>query len=147
VRSGQQFESARRLFRFGLSKANYDVRSELVHEGNPSDDIVVLRTLVDELGKLVAALLLTSAGRSDVWRIYDLLDPPVSELYLPRNGYTFAETSCHSEEARVHEKLGDSVVRGHGDGRDRLAAARDRGRVSPVVKADTGNSADVADHR
>ena len=123
------------------------MRSELVHEGKPSDDIVVLRTLVEELGKLGAALLLTSAGRSDVWRIYDLLDPPVSELCLPRIGYTFAETSCHAEEARVHDKLGNSVVGRHGDGRGRLAAARDGGRVSPVVKADTGNSADVADRR
>ena len=123
------------------------MRSELVHEGKPSDDIVVLRAPVEELGKLGAALLLTSAGRSDVWRIYDLLDPSVSELCLPRIGYTFAETSCHAEEARVHDKLGNPVVGRHGDGRGRLAAARDGGRVSPVVKADTGNSADVADHR
>jgi hypothetical protein len=35
--------------------------------------------------------------------------------------------SCHSEEARVQEKVGDSVVKRHGDGRGRLAAARDRG--------------------
>ena len=63
---GKRFESARRIFRFGLSKANYDVRSELVHEGKASDETVVLRTLVGELGKLGAALLLTSAGRSDL---------------------------------------------------------------------------------
>jgi hypothetical protein len=57
------------------------------------------------------------------------------------------ETSCHSEEARVQEKVGDSVVECHGDGRGRLAAARDRGRVGPVVEAETGNSADLADRR
>jgi len=43
----------------------YDVRSDLVHEGKPSDDTVILRTLVGELDKLVADLLLVSAGRSD----------------------------------------------------------------------------------
>ena len=69
------------------------------------------------------------------------------ELSLSRYGYAFAEASCHSEEARVHEKLGDSVVGRHGDGRGRLAAARDRGRVGPVVEGETGNSADVADRR
>jgi hypothetical protein len=62
-------------------------------------------------------------------------------------GEWVGETSCHSEEARVQEKVGDSVVERHGDGRGRLAAARDRGRVGPVVEAETGNSADVADQR
>jgi hypothetical protein len=47
----------------------------------------------------------------------------------------------------VHEKLGDSVVEGHGDGRGRLTAARDLGRVGPVVEAETGNSAAVAERR
>jgi hypothetical protein len=43
----------------------YDVRSDLVHSGKPSDDTVALRTLVGELDRLVADLLVTSAGRSD----------------------------------------------------------------------------------
>jgi hypothetical protein len=47
----------------------------------------------------------------------------------------------------VHEELGNAVVGPHGDGRGRLAAARDRGRVGPIVEAETGNSADIADHR
>jgi hypothetical protein len=47
----------------------------------------------------------------------------------------------------VHEKLGDSVVGRHGDGCGRLATVRDRGRVGPVMEAETGNSADVADQR
>ena len=68
-------------------------------------------------------------------------------LFLPRYGYTFAETSCHSEEARVHEKLGNFVVRRHADSRGRLSAVRDLGRVGPVLEAETGNNADVADQR
>jgi hypothetical protein len=75
------------------------------------------------------------------------LHPPVSELFLLRYGYTLAETSCHSEEVRVHEKLRDCVVRAHADGCGRLAAVRDRGRVGPVVEAETGISADVAERR
>jgi len=63
MRLGQRFESARRLFRFGLFKVNYDVRSALVHEGKPLDDTVVFWTLVGELEKFFADLLLTSAGR------------------------------------------------------------------------------------
>jgi len=47
----------------------------------------------------------------------------------------------------VHEKLGDSVVWRPEDGRGRLAAARNRGRVGPVVESETGNSAGVADRR
>ena len=62
-------------------------------------------------------------------------------------GEWVGETSCHSEEARGQEKVGDSVVERHGDGRGRLAAARDRRRVGPIVEAETGNSADIADHR
>jgi hypothetical protein len=72
---------------------------------------------------------------------------PVSELFLPRYGYTLAEASCHSEEARVHEKQGDCVVRGHADGRGCLATMQDQGRVGPVVQAETDNNADVADQR
>jgi len=47
----------------------------------------------------------------------------------------------------VPEKLGDSAVGRHEDSRVRLAAARDRGRVGPVVVAETGNGADVAERR
>jgi hypothetical protein len=47
----------------------------------------------------------------------------------------------------VHEKLGNFVVRRHGDGRGRLSAVRDLGRVGPVLEAETGNNADVADQR
>jgi hypothetical protein len=47
----------------------------------------------------------------------------------------------------VHEELGNAVVGPHGDGRGRLAAARDRGRVRPVVEAKTDNNADVAERR
>ena len=47
----------------------------------------------------------------------------------------------------MHEKLANSVVGRHGDGRGRLAAARDLGRVGLVVKAETGNNADVAYRR
>jgi len=47
----------------------------------------------------------------------------------------------------VLEELGNAVVGPHGDGRGCLAAARDRGRVGPVVEAETDNNADVADHR
>jgi hypothetical protein len=47
----------------------------------------------------------------------------------------------------VHEKLRDSVVRAHADGCGRLAAPRDRGRVGPVVQAESGNNADVAERR
>ena len=47
----------------------------------------------------------------------------------------------------MHEKLRDSVVGRHGDGRGRLAAARDLGRVGLVVEAETGDNADVADQR
>jgi hypothetical protein len=47
----------------------------------------------------------------------------------------------------VQEKLGDSLVGLHGDGRGRLGAARDGGRVGPLVEARTGNSAHVADRR
>jgi hypothetical protein len=47
----------------------------------------------------------------------------------------------------VHKKQGDSVVGRYGDGRGPLAAARDGGRVGPIVEAETGNSADVAEHR
>ncbi len=42
------------------------VRSDLVHEGKPSDESVDLRTLVNELDRLVADLLLASAGLSDI---------------------------------------------------------------------------------
>ena len=47
----------------------------------------------------------------------------------------------------MHEKQGNSVVGRHGDGRGRLAAARDLGRVGLVVEAETGNNADVAERR
>jgi hypothetical protein len=43
----------------------YDVRSDLVHKGKPSDANVNVRSLVSELDRLVADLLLASAGRSD----------------------------------------------------------------------------------
>jgi hypothetical protein len=43
----------------------YDVRSDIVHNGKPSDANVNLRALVSELDRLVADLLLASAGRSD----------------------------------------------------------------------------------
>ncbi len=44
----------------------YGVRSDLVHEGKPSDESADLRTLVNELDRLVADLLLASAGLSDI---------------------------------------------------------------------------------
>jgi hypothetical protein len=47
----------------------------------------------------------------------------------------------------VHERQGNSVVARHGDGRDRLAAARDLGRVGLIVEAESGNNADVAYRR
>ena len=47
----------------------------------------------------------------------------------------------------MHENLGDSIAGRHGDGRGRLATVRDRGRVGPVVEAETGNSAEVAERR
>ena len=47
----------------------------------------------------------------------------------------------------MHERLGDSVVGRHEDGRSRLTGGRDRGRVGPVVEAKTGNSTDFADRR
>jgi hypothetical protein len=47
----------------------------------------------------------------------------------------------------VHKKLGDSVVGHHGGGRGRLAEERGRGGVRPIVEAETGNSADVANIR
>jgi hypothetical protein len=47
----------------------------------------------------------------------------------------------------VHEKLGDSVIGRHDDGRSRLAGERDRGRVGSVGEAKTGNSTDFADCR
>ena len=47
----------------------------------------------------------------------------------------------------MHEKAGDSVVGRHGDGRGRLSAVRDLGRVGPVLEAETGNNADVAERR
>jgi hypothetical protein len=37
----------------------------------------------------------------------------------------------------VHEKLANSVVGRHGDGRSRFATALDRGRVVLVVEAET----------
>jgi hypothetical protein len=43
----------------------YGVRSDLVHNGKPADANVVLRTLVSELDRLVADLLLASAGHSE----------------------------------------------------------------------------------
>ncbi len=43
----------------------YGVRSNLVHDGKPSDPNINLRTLIGELDRLVAELLLASAGRSD----------------------------------------------------------------------------------
>ncbi len=47
----------------------------------------------------------------------------------------------------MQEKLGDFVVGRHGDDRGRLGAARDRGRVGPVVEPESDNSADVAFRR
>ena len=47
----------------------------------------------------------------------------------------------------MHEKLGESLVGRHEDGRSRLAGASDRGRVGSVVEAKTGNSTDFADRR
>jgi hypothetical protein len=47
----------------------------------------------------------------------------------------------------VHEKLGNFVVGRHGDGRGRLSAVRDLGRVGPVLEAETDNNADVAYRR
>ena len=47
----------------------------------------------------------------------------------------------------MHENLGDSMAGRHGDGRGRLATVRDRGRVGPVVQAESGNNADVAERR
>lgn len=43
----------------------YTVRSDLVHEGKPQVEMIDLRALVSELDRLVADLLLASAGRSD----------------------------------------------------------------------------------
>ena len=45
----------------------YDVRSDLVHNSKSSDANINLRTLTSELDRLVADLLLASAGRSDTW--------------------------------------------------------------------------------
>jgi hypothetical protein len=42
----------------------YDVRSDIVHRGKPSDDTVLLRNLIGELDRFVADLLLTNAKRS-----------------------------------------------------------------------------------
>jgi hypothetical protein len=56
-------------------------------------------------------------------------------------------TPWAEQEARVHKKLGDSMAGRRGDGRGRLATVRDRGRVCPVVEAETGNSVDVAERR
>jgi hypothetical protein len=44
----------------------YSVRSDLVHRGKPSNDTVNIRSLVSELDRLVADLLLASAGRSEM---------------------------------------------------------------------------------
>ncbi len=46
-------------------QACYNVRSDLVHSGKPSDDTVDFRTLVAELDRLVADLLVASAGHTD----------------------------------------------------------------------------------
>lgn len=43
----------------------YAVRSQLVHNGKPSDETLDFRTLVTELDRLVADLLSASAGRSN----------------------------------------------------------------------------------